>query len=182
MPYFTNINAVISNVTNIPSKIKQDDFLHLKAQALFLGTTPLNTEWLLPLSLQSSMCTIRGNLGQMNAKILNQITEPLAMASVKKGEINKLTFDFKCNDYKSEGTTTFLYNDLTIEVLKKDNDELKKKGLVSFLANALIRNDNPANNTTYTGQIDFKREIDKSFFNLLWKSIFDGVKKTVLRK
>ena len=181
-PYFTNINAVISNVTNIPSKIKQDNLLHLKAQTLFLGTSPLNTEWLLPLSLQSSMCTIRGNLGQMNAKILNQITEPLAMASVKKGEINKLTFDFKCNDSESEGTTTFLYNDLTIEVLKKDNDELKKKGLVSFLANALIRNDNPVNNTTYTGQIDFKREIDKSFFNLLWKSIFDGVKKTVLRK
>jgi post-segregation antitoxin (ccd killing protein) len=180
--YFTNINAVISNATNIPSKFKKDSTLSFKARTEFLGIAHLETEWLMPLKSQRTPSVISGTLGPIDATMLNQLTEPLGMASVKKGQINKLSFDFKCTDYKSDGTATFLYNDLTVEVLKNEDDELKKKGLVTFLANTLIKNNNPVNNDTYIGIIDYKRDIQKSFFNLLWKSIFDGVKKTVLRK
>ena len=122
-------------------------------------------------------------MGGMDGTILNSITEPLGKASVKKGKINNLVFDIKGNNYKSRGHTTFLYNDLAVNVLKmNDNDELKKRGLLSLLANTLIANNNPKNNNTYIGEIDFTRDTQKSFFNLLWKSIFNGVKNTVMRK
>jgi hypothetical protein len=119
----------------------------------------------------------------MDAVTLNQIIEPLAMASAKNGKINKLDFNLLGNDYKSSGEVLFLYKDLSVDILKKgEGQELKTKDLVSFLANALLKNNNPRNNETYTAKVEYERDINKSFFNLLWKSIFDGVKKTALGK
>lgn len=180
---FTSINAQIHNVTNIAERIKTNGILHLNVKARFLNSADIVTEWLLPLNKIDTAFTVTGNMGGMDGTILNSITEPLGMASVKKGKINNLVFDIKGNNYKSRGHTTFLYNDLALNVLKmNDNDELKKRGLLSLLANTLIANNNPKNNNTYIGEIDFTRDTQKSFFNLLWKSIFNGVKNTVMRK
>jgi hypothetical protein len=180
---FTNINASLNNVTNIAERIKANSTMTLNATAQFLNATALTTAWKLPLNKSDTTFTATGSLDAMNATTLNSITEPLGMASVKKGSINRLTFDVKGNNYQGQGHTTFLYNDLGISVLKMDdNDEMKKKGLLSFLANTLIVNNNPKNGNTYTGEIDFTRDVQKSFFNLLWKSVFDGVKNTVIRR
>ena len=180
---FTSINAQINNVTNIAERIKINATLHLNVKARFLNSADIVTEWLLPLNKIDTAFTVSGNMGGMAATILNSITEPLGMVSVKKGKINNVVFDIKGNNYKSRGHTTFLYNDLSVTVLKmNENDELKKRGLLSLLANTLIANNNPKNNNTYIGEIDFTRDTQKSFFNLLWKSIFNGVKNTVMRK
>ena len=182
IPNFTKINAELNNVTNIPAKIKENSIVSLKASTLFLGLAPLTTEWRLPLNLSDTTFTVTGKLGQMEAIALNTITEPLAMVSVNKGNIKELTFNLKCTNYKGVGEIVFLYNDLKVEVLKMSDDTLKKKELLTILANTLIKNNNPVNDNTYIGNVDYKRDIQKSFFNLLWKSIFDGVKKTVIRK
>ena len=182
IPNFTKINAELNNVTNIPAKIKENSILSLKASTLFLGLAPLTTEWLLPLNLSDTTFKVTGKLGPMAATALNTITEPLGMVSVNKGKINQLTFNLKCTNYKGVGETIFLYNDLKVEVLKMSDDTLKKKELLTILANTLIKNNNPVNDNTYIGNVDYKRDIQSSFFNLLWKSIFDGVKKTVIRK
>jgi hypothetical protein len=119
----------------------------------------------------------------MEAAILNEITEPLGMVSVKSGEIKSLQFDFTGNDHFSKGELLFLYNDLRIELLKKNEaDELTGKDGSSFIANLLIKNNNPQNGNTRKGIIDFKRDETKSFFNFIWKSVFDGVKKTTAGK
>ena len=182
IPNFTKINAELNNVTNIPAKIKENSIVSLKASTLFLGVAPLTTAWRLPLNLSDTTFTVTGKLGQMEAIALNTITEPLAMVSVNKGKIKELTFNLKCTNYKGVGEIVFLYNDLKVEVLKMSDDTLKKKELLTILANTLIKNNNPVNDNTYIGNVDYKRDIQKSFFNLLWKSIFDGVKKTVIRK
>jgi hypothetical protein len=182
IPFFSNINAMVTNVTNIQAKIKQQNIMGLKATALFMGKGLLHTQWRLPLNLTDTSFTVTGQLNAMDATLLNKITEPLAMASVKTGTINKLSFNLKCTDYKGQGQVTFLYNNLKAEVLKMSDDTLKKKGFVSFVANTFIKNNNPSGSGTYTGDADYKRDTQKSFFNLLWKSVFDGVKKTVLKK
>jgi hypothetical protein len=69
---------------------------------------------------------------------------------------------------------------LDIKVLKKEGDDLKTNDVKTFLANAAISNSNPKNGETRTGKVDYTRETNKSFFNLVWKSIFSGVKKIAL--
>ncbi|MEP7168838.1 MAG: alpha/beta hydrolase-fold protein [Bacteroidota bacterium] len=58
--------------------------------------------------------------------------------------------------------------------------ELKKKGFVTFLANTLIKNENT--NTANNKQVNFTRDTTKSFFNLVWKTVFTGVKNTAIGK
>jgi hypothetical protein len=70
-----------------------------------------------------------------------------------------------------------LYENIKISLLKKDSADLVKKGFMSVIANIALKNDNPQNGKTRTASIDYQRDTTRSFFNLLWKSIYSGVKK-----
>jgi hypothetical protein len=100
------------------------------------------------------------------------------MASIKRGWVNKLTFNMTGTDLVAKGSSTLLYDDLKIEVLKIDSGDIKKQGLKSLLANALMKDKNPQNGVVRTDEINYERDKTKSFFNLLWKSIFSAAKKT----
>jgi hypothetical protein len=63
-------------------------------------------------------------------------------------------------------------------MLKEDSGNVKKKNLMSLLTNAMIKDANPSNGVVRNGEINYQRDIYKSFFNLLWKSVFSGIKKT----
>jgi hypothetical protein len=181
-PHFTAINGTIDNVTNLPEKIKVNDKLRLTATSLFLGQAKVATAWVLPLRSSDTVFTVKGEIGYMEAAELNQLTEPLAMVSLKSGRINKLTFSINGTEKKATGTATFLYTDLKLEVLKMKEEELKKKGLATFLANTLVKNENPQNDNIREGAIYHERDVKKSFFNLVWKSVLSGIKNTVLGK
>ncbi len=182
-PTFTQINATITNLTNLPDKIKANSILDMKASTLFLDAAKLTTEWRLPLNPLDTVFKVKGEMAPINdATVLNKITEPLGMVTVKSGKINSLVFDLIGDNHNGRGSSTLLYNGLKIQVLKMKDDELKKRGLLTFLANTLIKNDNPRNSNVYVSDINVKRDIYGSFFNLLWQCIFDGAKKTVLRQ
>ncbi len=177
---FTGINATITNVTNIPTLIKQDNKMIMNASAKFMGASNLKTTWELPLSKANATFKVEGSLTGFNAKVLNKISEPLGMASFSRGQINGLTFSMTGDDYHSDGEATLKYEDLKIKLLKGDGDStdaLKDKDLISFAANIFVKNSNPKNGNLRTGKINFDRDITKSFFNLLWKSIFQASKK-----
>ena len=65
-----------------------------------------------------------------------------------------------------------------IKDIKSRDEEIKNKTVTSFVANLIIKDQNPSNGKTRTGKIEFDRVVTKSFFNLVWKSIFDGAKKS----
>ena len=179
---FKNVNAVITNITNIPVAIKQNGSMKLVITTKFLGEGPLNTTWLLPLTTGNGNFKVTGNLGSIQGSTLNQVIEPLGMASVTSGKVNKTQFVLNGDDYKASGDILCTYNDLKIELLKKGKgDELKKKSAASFLANAVVLNNNPSGGSEpRKNTIENERELNRSFFNLLWKTIFKGVKKTVI--
>ena len=181
-PHFTGINATLDNVTNVPEKITINNKLRLRATGFFLGVGKLQTEWVLPLRPSDTVFTVTGEIGYMNATTLNQLTEPLGMVSLKSGQINKLNFYLEGTNYKGTGKETLLYNDLKLEVLKMEEEELKKKGLATLFANTIVKNDNPQNNKVRDANIYYERDVKRSFFNLVWKSIYSGVKNTVLGK
>ncbi len=177
---FTNVNAAIDNVTNISERIQSNATCKLTIQALFQGTAKLSTEWKLPLAKTNAEFSIRGAVGSFHAAALNNLIEPLALVSIKKGEVNGVTFNITGDDHNAKGNSVVLYSDLKMELLKKTNtDEIKTRNVVSFIANMFVKNDNPQKGTTRKGPIDQHRDIQRSFFNLLWKSIFNGINKTV---
>lgn len=178
--FFSGINATISNITNVPAMIKLHPALTLNATSKFLDKGSLSTHWSLSLNSNKGIFHIDGKLDKMSALSLNPVTEPLALASIKQGSIDKVKFKMDGDNYKASANVLFLYHDLKLDVLKKEEDkkELKKKGLVSFLANALVKNKNA--NTENSENVTYERVMTRSFFNLVWKTIFTGAKKTAL--
>lgn len=176
--YFSNVNATITNLTNVGERIKAQPILKLNAKARFLGAGILSTEWRFPLTTTNGAFTITGHLDGMDAPSLNSIIEPLAMASAKQGEIDGLNFTIDGTDTMAIGKILMNYHDLKMDLLKKSEGEgLKKKGFLSFVANAIVKNNNYGNAPE---QVNYERDQTRSFFNLVWKTIFEGAKKAAM--
>ena len=60
-------------------------------------------------------------------------------------------------------------------------DRLVKQGLISFLANAMVINsDNPkADGVLLSRPISYRRIPTASFFNFIWRTLFQGIKHSV---
>ena len=185
--FFTQLNGSISNLTNISEKVKQKPLCVLKVHALFLDTDFFSTTWVFPLDTKNGSFNIAGNLrlpNPINAAGLNNIIEPLGMMSINDGYIDKVAFNVDGNDFRTITNLELLYHNLNMSILKKDkSDNLKKKDLASFIANMIIRRNNPDGNQTrnVTGEI-YQRDIHTAFFGLVWTSIFSSAKKIVMGK
>jgi hypothetical protein len=44
------------------------------------------------------------------------------------------------------------------------------------------KNSNPKDGIVRNSNLAYKRDLNKSFFNLVWKSVYDGVQKIILDK
>jgi hypothetical protein len=180
--FFKNVNATINNITTAKDVISKNNMLELSATALFMGVSNIQTTWKLPLNTSNGSFAVSGVAGGFNATALNTITEPLGMVSIRQGQFNKITFDLTGNDVMAKGTSLFLYENLKIDILKKDSADTRKKGVQSFVANMLVKNSNPQNGEIRKNDVYLQRDTTKSFFFLLWKSIFAAAKKTVAGK
>lgn len=175
---FNNANATITNFTNIDSYKKKNGIMKMVATTKFLNMADVYSEWTFPLSSPNGSFAITGKIGPFNGTKLNPVIEPLGMGSIRSGSIKSYTFNMKGDDLRADGTCTMLYEDLKIKLLKNtgDSNELKKKSVTSFIANVFIKDKNPSGSTVRTGDMGFKRVTTKTFFNLVWKSIFAGAK------
>jgi hypothetical protein len=70
---------------------------------------------------------------------------------------------------------------MKVEVLKRDKktNAIKKRRVLSIAANVLVQNNNPDSKGLRTINAKYDRNIYKSFFNLVWKTVFTGMKETV---
>ena len=177
--FFSNVNGSIVNVTNIDSCIKQKQMMEVKVQAKFLNMAVLNSQWKMPMNAIDGAFVMTGKLAAFNGTNINPIIEPLGMGSIKSGNMISFTFNIKANDKKAEGDVVLLYDNFKIKLLKNSEQGIKNKSLNSFIANILIKNQNPSNGNLRTGKIEFNRVMTTSFFNIVWKSLFDGFKKSI---
>ena len=119
----------------------------------------------------------------MDGRELTPITRPLALVEIKSGYVQEVTFNMQGNERSAAGTVKLIYNNLKIRILKRDEDthELKRKGLLSLFANVLAVNDsNPRDGELHIAHPRYSRDPRKSFFNLVWKTLFTGVKEIAI--
>jgi hypothetical protein len=84
-------------------------------------------------------------MGKMHAKLINSLTQPMALAKIDKGIIERVNFNFSGNDYECGGKLLLLYQDLKISLLKKNVSENKynKWAFPSLAANLMILHSKP---------------------------------------
>ncbi|MGZ8508851.1 MAG: hypothetical protein ACXWWA_00690 [Chitinophagaceae bacterium] len=180
---FHDLSATITNLTNRKDAVKANNVMRADISTNFLNKTPLKVVWQFYLQNPRGRFDMKGNMGSISGPEINPLIEPMGPAKMEKGEIKSLQFDFEGDNYGADGTVKMLYNDLKLAVLEKDkgSKELDKKSLTSFVANIIIKNNNPSNekDEPRVAIVHFDRDTNRSIFHLAWKSIFKGIRETV---
>ena len=148
-----------------------------------LGKAACATLWRLDLNAPNGKFEMDGEIKNMNFEDFNPLTKPLAMTTLS-GRLNRLTFSMKGDDLSSTGKLTMLYNDLKLETFKVNSEtqKLESKKFKSKINNYFVKNSNPKDGIVRNSNLAYKRDLNKSFFNLVWKSVYDGVQNTILDK
>jgi hypothetical protein len=178
---FVHANAIISNITNDPGRIKANNECQLSFNASFLGMVPMHADITMFLNNPKGKFLFSGSMKGFEANKLNDLIEPMGLARIEKGQVSSVRFNFTGHNYGSDGKLTLLYEDLKITLLKKDSvdNRLEKKKLASFIANLVVKNANPLRKQDVrVAEVHYTRNTNRSFFNLMWKSVFTGVKQS----
>ncbi|TZF85649.1 DUF748 domain-containing protein (plasmid) [Pedobacter sp. BS3] len=179
---FGNLHGKILHVTNDSASLAANHWAKADLSALLMNRGALHVNINFNLTDKNAAFNYNGTLGQMDMRALNPLARALAMVEISSGKIGKTEFAVDADYNGSKGTLKLYYNDLKIGILKKqENNTLKKSGVISLLANVLvIKNNNPEpGEPLRVGKISFVRPYWASFFNLMWKSVFVGLKESV---
>ncbi|MXV49427.1 hypothetical protein GS399_00465 [Pedobacter sp. HMF7647] len=180
---FKNFKAQILNVTNDPASLKKNHWARAQISTMLMGKALLNVNLNLNLIAKDAAFNFNGVLGKMDMTDLNSLTRNMSLAEIQSGVIQKALFNVSGNLRTSTGELRLYYNNLKVNILKKDEEtnKIEKKGFLSTLANALlVKNDNPdKDGKLRIGKTIATRDNSGSFFNLMWKSVFNGVKESV---
>jgi len=177
--FFTDLYGTLHNISNDTARWERDPWIRSNFQANFLGKVKLLVDINMNVADKDGEFNYKGSLAEYNGRFYNQLLEPMALAKVEEGTVNKITFSVNANRYGSKAQVLMLYDNLKVSVLGTDGKVLKRKGLLSFLANTfMVQNSNPRKDgeQPITADISHVHEQDRSFFNLMWKSVFDGLK------
>lgn len=181
--YFQNISGKLLNATNDTVRLAKNNHAIADLTALAMKTSRINVHINFNLTDKNAAFSYSGDVAPMNMRVLNPMAKNMGLVEIESGHMQKTTFRIQANASGSSGKVQFYYSDLKIKVLKEGEAGAapKKKGLLSFLANNLLIIDaNPTKGQpARTASITLQRTPAASFFNLMWKSLFTGMRETV---
>ncbi|MCX8533225.1 hypothetical protein [Chryseobacterium luquanense] len=172
---FTNFNMNVKNLNSAKMKGKPTN-VQIKIDCTFMKTSPLSVNWGFNTADQNDHFTIAGKLSNIPAVALNAFVVPY-MSVTATGTIQEMIFNFKGNPKGIGGAFNIKHKDLKVSILDKNSKE--KKGVLSAVANIFIKSDSGKFPESVVVE-DVERDPTKSFFNMFWKGIEDGLKKTLI--
>ncbi|MGE6395574.1 hypothetical protein [Chryseobacterium scophthalmum] len=172
---FSNFNMNVKNLNSAKMKGKPTN-VQIKIDCMFMKSSPLSVNWGFNTADQGDRFTIAGNLDNIPATALNSFVVPYLSVSAT-GTIQQMLFNFKGNPKGIGGTFNIKHKDLKISILDKNSKE--KKGVLSAVANIFIKTDSGKFPESVVVE-GVERDPTKSFFNMFWKGVEDGLKKTLI--
>jgi hypothetical protein len=181
--HIDNLRGQLRNVTNDTLQIRKHPAMVAELQTRLVKAADLDIKINFDLSAKDGAFKYTGNVGSFDMRSLNTVAEVLGMVQVKSGRVQKLDFDLSGNTTGARGTMRMYYTGLEVNLLKEgeEGEPMKRKGLLSFLANELVIKDaNPYKGEALrVAKIEYVRPPSSSFFSLLWKGVFTGLRETV---
>jgi len=182
----TNCTINASNLTNDPGTLRINNNCRIEVNGSLMDLTPMQATLIFPIGDKQGRFFIEGTTGGGEAVKLNKLTEPMGMARIKDGTVKSLHYKLSGNNTQANGTVTLLYDDLEIDFLELDDDKpsgIDKKDVTSFVASIFLKKSNPKNgNDVRTVNVQHARDMNRSFYNLVWKTIFEGINLTIGNK
>lgn len=175
---FSNFNMNVKNLNSAKAKGKPTK-VDININCSFMNLSPLSVNWGFDVADQHDAFTISGKTSNLPANGINPFIRPYLHVTATAGTIQEMVFNFKGNPAGLHGTFNLKHKDLKIAVLNKNNHE--KKGFLTAVANVFLKS-NSGNYPESVTVENVERDPTKSFFNLFWKGIEQGLKKTLIGK
>ena len=173
---FGDFNMNVKNLNSAKTKGKPTR-VDIKINCSFMNLAPLSVNWNFDVANQNDAFTIAGRAANLPASGINPFIRPYLHVTATSGTIQEMLFNFKGNPAGLNGTFNLKHKDLKIAVLNKNNQE--KKGVLTAIANLLLKSDSGSLPEAVVVE-RVERDPTKSFFNLFWKGIEQGLKKTLI--
>ena len=173
---FSNFNMNVRNLNSAKIKGKPTK-VDIKINCSFMNLSPLSVNWNFDVADNNDNFTIAGKTTSLPASGINPFIRPYLHVTATAGTIQEMLFNFKGNPAGLHGTFNLKHKDLKIAVLNKNNHE--KKGFLTAVANVFLKSNSGSFPEAVTVE-NVERDPTKSFFNLFWKGIEQGLKKTLI--
>lgn len=173
---FSNFNMNVKNLNSAKVKGKPTK-VDIRINCSFMNLAPLSVNWNFDVADSNDAFSISGKTSNLPASGINPFIRPYLHVTATSGTIQEMLFNFKGNPAGIHGTFNLKHKDLKIAVLDKQNRE--KKGVLTAVANIFIRSDSGKFPEAVEVE-NVERDPTKSFFNLFWKGIEQGLKKTLI--
>lgn len=171
---FNNFNLTARNINSGKMKGKPTN-VPINIDCRFMNASPMKVKWNFNTADLGDSFAISGNVEDLPASRINPFIEPYLKVRAT-GLIKDLIFHFKGNPKGLNGGLQLKHQDLKIAIIKETGE---KNEILSAVANIFVR----SNSDKYPDAVqveDVERDPTKSFFNLFWKGIEQGLKKTLI--
>lgn len=177
---FQALTGQCLGLTNRPEAGASPMSIHLQGQ--YLGKAPLQADFHFPLQDSNDRFTVKGRLGTFDLQDLNPLTEPLANLEIQSGQVDSLLFTITGDATQSSVDLKLLYHNLDVALIKVEEGKILQRQLLSeAIEDWILLPSNPQYGITRTGTGTVLRDPYKSQFNYLWKSLWPGLKSTLIR-
>ena len=183
---FDHATGRLLNITNNKEALKTNNICKAFISSSFMGVGKFDLSFTFNLNDADYKYNYKGTLGPMDMRAANPAVMPLGMVQITSGRVKSLNFNISSTQKTSVGQVAFLYNDLKVNVLRKDDEKgYSKKSLISLLANSFVlKSNNPdeEGKSPRLAMVKFIRPANFPFFQTVWLTVLDGIKACALGK
>ena len=176
----TEMQARISNFTNIEKELRQNPEMEIAALGRLMGKGNFQTHITVPLDDRSRKLRITGTLDTLDATELNRIVRYNSRIAIKSGSFYKFNWDFEADNEIASGVLEVSYEHLEVQLSQPNSPDttgvLKEVG--SFLINALVVDSNIAEEKGKEPkpvQFEEERNQERSFVHFYVQSLLAGL-------
>ena len=179
------MNGFFSNVTNSGAAIKRDPLCTATINGKIFDTSPIDAKFIYYLDSTEGEFDAQGQIQNLKAAQLNEVTEPLANIRLTSLNIGLLKFQMHGDDFSTKGKVEMKYSDFVI-ILRKTDEETgtikTKKFLTKIINKFSIYPSNPwEGQERIANDVVYARTSSKSFFGVVWKTIFFGMQNIMMK-
>ncbi|KIA90064.1 hypothetical protein [Kaistella jeonii] len=171
---FNNFDMNVKNLNSGKMKGKPT-LVPITIKCLFMNASPMNVKWSFDTANLNDAFSISGNVADLPAARINPFIEPYLKITAT-GLISDLIFNFKGTQQGINGTLKIAHQNLKISILKQTGEKNK---FLSAVANVFVKT-NSGNYPESVQVENVERDKTRSFFNMFWRGIEQGLKKTLI--
>ena len=180
--YFSDFSGTITHVTNQPV-LWQKFGMKAYLSGRLMDRAPFYLRFYFPMTSVRDTFYFNGAVnGPVAFHYFNPAIYPASGLKFKSGVLDKMTFKGSGSPRYGTGTMTMLYHNMELVATKKKDRKASNK-LMSWGVNKMVRKNNPRKGDQKeikTVSMFFQRDVEKGFGNFLWKTLFSGMKATML--